>query len=93
MRITFHRSTRSFAVDSAIVPLTRKETDFAEFLLMRGEGATREEILAYLYGTAAQPEQKILDVFICKIRRKFRNLGAPNAIATQWGRGYRLNVD
>ncbi len=92
MRIILASNARAALVDGVDARLTEKEFFLLEYLESRHEEtASREEILAYLYG-ANQPDQKILDVFICKIRRKLRLLGAPGAIETVWGRGYRFNA-
>ena len=37
-----------------------------------------------------EPEMKIIDVFICKLRKKLAEAGAPNVIGTVWGRGYMV---
>jgi hypothetical protein len=42
----------------------------------------------HLYGGMDEPETKIIDVFICKLRRKLNNAGANGFIATAWGQGY-----
>ena len=46
--------------------------------------------LNHLYGGMDEPELKIIDVFICKLRKKLAQAGADNLIATVWGRGYVL---
>ena len=51
---------------------------------------TKEAFLNHLYGGMDEPEMKIIDVFICKLRRKLSDAGAPNVIATVWGRGYMV---
>ena len=37
-----------------------------------------------------EPEVKIIDVFICKLRKKLAQAGAGDLIGTVWGRGYVL---
>jgi two-component system cell cycle response regulator CtrA len=59
--------------------------------LRRGTTITKEVFLSHLYGGMDEPEIKIIDVFICKIRKKLA--GASNGkdyIETVWGRGYLL---
>ncbi|WP_317983325.1 winged helix-turn-helix domain-containing protein [Sandaracinobacteroides saxicola] len=76
-------------VAGKIVPLTAKEFDCLAFLLnRRGVTQTKEMFLAHLYEGREEPELKIIDVFICKIRKKFADLGAQPFIETVWGRGY-----
>ncbi len=44
-----------------------------------------------LYGGVDEPELKIVDVFICKLRKKLNAAnGGENYIETIWGRGYTL---
>ena len=51
---------------------------------------TKEVFLNHLYGGMDEPEMKIIDVFICKLRKKLAEAGAPNLIGTVWGRGYTV---
>jgi two-component system cell cycle response regulator CtrA len=76
------------------VPLTGKEYACLEFLaLRRGMTVTKEMFLAHLYGGRDEPEMKIIDVFICKLRRKLSQAGSPPIIETVWGRGYTIAND
>ncbi|WP_336492488.1 response regulator transcription factor, partial [Methylobacterium nigriterrae] len=74
------------------VQLTGKEHQLLEMLALRkGSTLTKEMILNQLYGGMDEPEIKIIDVFICKLRRKLANAsGGKNYIETVWGRGYHL---
>src|SRR5689334_2740282 len=73
------------------VPLTAKEFATLELLALRkGAVVTKEAFLNHLYGGMDEPEPKIIDVFICKLRKKLAQAGADNLIATVWGRGYVL---
>ena len=74
------------------VHLTRKEYQMLELLGLReGRPVTKEQFLQHVYGGIDEPEQKIIDVFICKIRKKLANAsGGKNYIETLWGRGYVL---
>jgi two-component system, cell cycle response regulator CtrA len=74
------------------VPLTGKEYGMLELLAMRrGHTITKEMFLNQLYGGMDEPEQKIIDVFICKLRKKLAEAsGGKNYIETVWGRGYAL---
>ena len=71
------------------VRLTGKEYEILELLVLRrGMVLTKEAFLNHLYGGIDEPEMKIIDVFICKLRRKLAEAGAPDVIGTVWGRGY-----
>lgn len=81
-------------VNGHMVPLTGKEYACLEFLAgRRGMTVTKEMFLAHLYGGRDEPEMKIIDVFICKLRRKLSEAGAPQLIETVWGRGYTIPND
>ena len=71
------------------VHFTPKEFAILQLLVLRRNMVmTKEMILAHLYGGMDQPEIKIIDVFICKIRSKLAKAGLPTVISTVWGRGY-----
>jgi two-component system cell cycle response regulator CtrA len=74
------------------VNLTRKEYEMLECLAVRqGSTITKEMFLNAMYGGMDEPELKIIDVFICKLRKKLGDAsGGKNYIETVWGRGYRL---
>jgi two-component system cell cycle response regulator CtrA len=74
------------------VNLTGKEYQMLELLsLRRGTTITKEMFLSQLYGGMDEPEIKIIDVFMCKIRRKLATASnGKDYIETVWGRGYRL---
>ncbi len=82
---------REVTVEGRPVHLTAKEYQILELLVMRrGMVLTKEAFLGHLYGGMDEPEAKIIDVFICKLRRKLADAGAPNVIGTVWGRGYMV---
>ena len=59
--------------------------------LRKGTTLTKEMFLNHLYGGMDEPELKIIDVFICKLRKKLSlACGGDNYIETVWGRGYVL---
>src|SRR5208282_4667273 len=59
--------------------------------LRKGMTISKEMFLNHLYGGMDEPELKIIDVFICKLRKKLANAsGGKNYIETVWGRGYVL---
>ena len=73
------------------VTLTKKEYQIAEILALRkGVVLSKEAILDHLYGGLDEPNPKIIDVFICKIRKKLQSLGVDDFIETNWGRGYMV---
>jgi two-component system cell cycle response regulator CtrA len=81
-------------VDSGGQPvhLTGKEYQMLELLSLRkGTTLTKEMFLNHLYGGMDEPELKIIDVFICKLRKKLAQAtGGESYIETVWGRGYVL---
>ena len=74
------------------VHLTGKEYQMLELLSLRkGTTLTKEMFLNHLYGGMDEPELKIIDVFICKLRKKLaQSTGGQSYIETVWGRGYVL---
>ncbi len=72
--------------------LTGKEYAILELLSLRkGSTLTKEMFLNHLYGGMDEPEVKIIDVFICKLRKKLADAtDGSNYIETVWGRGYVL---
>ena len=84
--------TRSVDVCGKPVHLTGKEYGILELLALRkGTTLTKEMFLNHLYGGMDEPEAKIIDVFVCKLRKKLANAaGGTNYIETVWGRGYVL---
>ncbi len=83
--------SREVTVGAKPVHLTGKEYAILELLVLRkGMVLTKEVFLNHLYGGMDEPEVKIIDVFICKLRKKLAEAGAPNVIGTVWGRGYMV---
>ena len=75
------------------IDLTKREYAILELLAMRrGSTLSKEVFLNNLYGTSMdEPDMKIIDVFVCKLRKKISNaLNQDNYIKTVWGRGYVL---
>ena len=82
--------TKTVEVNGARVHLTGKEYQMLELLSLRkGMTLTKEMFLNHLYGGIDQPEVKIIDVFMCKLRKKLAN-ASNDYIETVWGRGYLL---
>ena len=83
--------SRDVTVAGCPVHLTGKEYSILELLVLRkGMVLTKEVFLNHLYGGLDEPEVKIIDVFICKLRKKLAEAGALNVIGTVWGRGYMV---
>ena len=84
--------TKTVEVNGQRVHLTGKEYQMLELLSLRkGTTLTKEMFLNHLYGGMDEPELKIIDVFICKLRKKLSvATGGKNYIETVWGRGYVL---
>ena len=74
------------------VPLTTREYQLLELLAGRqGSTITKEMILNQMYGGMDEPELKIIDVYICKLRKKLGEVSrGKDYIETVWGRGYML---
>jgi two-component system cell cycle response regulator CtrA len=91
-RVAVNLDDKTVDVDSKPVHLTGKEYQMLELLSLRkGTTLTKEMFLNHLYGGMDEPELKIIDVFICKLRKKLSQAtGGENYIETVWGRGYVL---
>jgi two-component system, cell cycle response regulator CtrA len=90
--VNVNLDAKTVDVDGKAVHLTGKEYQMLELLSLRkGTTLTKEMFLNHLYGGMDEPELKIIDVFICKLRKKLAEatMGA-NYIETVWGRGYVL---
>ena len=83
---------RTVKVNDQPLHLTGKEYEILELLSLRkGTTLTKEMFLNHLYGGMDEPELKIIDVFVCKLRKKLSAAtGGDNYIETVWGRGYLL---
>ena len=90
--LRLNMDSREVTVDDKVVPLTGKEYSILELLVLRkGMVLTKEAFLNHLYGGMDEPEMKIIDVFVCKLRKKLASAsGGENCIETVWGRGYVL---
>jgi two-component system, cell cycle response regulator CtrA len=91
-KIAVNLDAKTVSVDGTTVHLTGKEYQMLELLSLRkGTTLTKEMFLNHLYGGMDEPELKIIDVFICKLRKKLATAtGGENYIETVWGRGYVL---
>jgi two-component system cell cycle response regulator CtrA len=83
--------SKDVVVNGKPVHLTGKEYGILELLLLRkGTVLSKETFLNHLYGGLDEPEIKIIDVFVCKLRKKLSVGGAGDLITTIWGRGYMI---
>ncbi len=83
---------RTVKLNGVKLHLTGKEHQILALLALRqGSTLTKEMFLNNLYGDVDEPEPKIIDVYICKLRKKLANAsGGMDYIETVWGRGYAL---
>jgi len=90
--IRVNLDAKTVEVNGAPVHLTGKEYQMLELLSLRkGTTLTKDMFLNHLYGGMDEPELKIIDVFICKLRKKLSEAtGGDSHIETVWGRGYVL---
>jgi len=91
-KLTINLDTRTVESNGAPIHLTGKEYGILELLSLRkGTTLTKEMFLNHLYGGIDEPELKIIDVFVCKLRKKLSSAcEGENYIETVWGRGYVL---
>jgi two-component system cell cycle response regulator CtrA len=91
-KLLVNLDTRTVEVEGQPLHLTGKEYGILELLSLRkGTTLTKEMFLNHLYGGMDEPELKIIDVFVCKLRKKLAAAtGGANYIETVWGRGYVL---
>ncbi|MDY0009790.1 MAG: response regulator transcription factor, partial [Bdellovibrionales bacterium] len=91
--VAVNLDARTVEVDGKQLHLTSKEYGIIELLSLRkGSTLTKEMFLNHLYGGMDEPEVKIIDVFICKLRKKIEKISPEGGgcIETVWGRGYVL---
>jgi len=91
-KLVVNLNARTVEVNGKPLHLTGKEYGILELLSLRkGTTLTKEMFLNHLYGGMDEPELKIIDVFVCKLRKKLATAtGGENYIETVWGRGYVL---
>src|SRR5580692_8989591 len=91
-KLVVNLDSRIVSSDDQPLHLTAKEYGILELLSLRkGTTLTKEMFLNHLYGGMDEPELKIIDVFVCKLRKKLAQAtGGEHYIETVWGRGYVL---
>ena len=92
LKVTF--DTQLVEIGSKRVYVTPKEYRILELLCQRqGAVLSKEAFLDHLYAGRDEPETKIIDVFVCKLRKKLTEAsGGKHYIETIWGRGYMLRA-
>lgn len=94
--IQMNLDTKAFKVNGVLIHLPPKEFDILALLASRPNYVfTKEAMMESLYGDQEKfPMVKILDVFICKMRKKIDAITGKedSFIETVWGRGYRLKA-
>ena len=91
-KLSVNLDSRTVTAEEKPLHLTAKEYGIIELLSLRkGMTLTKEMFLNHLYGGMDEPDLKIIDVFICKLRKKLAHAtGGDHYIETVWGRGYVL---
>ena len=91
-KLAVNLDARIVSVDDQPVHVTGTEYAILELLSLRkGTVLTKEMFLDRLYHGMNEPELKIIDVFLCKLRKKLAQAtGGDHYIETVWGRGYML---
>lgn len=90
--VRFRSQCRRHRWGGRVVTLTKAEADVFEVLWKNsGRLVSKEKIMDFLFSLSpdTEPEIKIVDVYVCKIRRKLKGMGI--VIKTDWGRGYRIS--
>ncbi len=91
--LSINFDTQTVTLGGQQIYLTGREYSILELLALRkGSTLTKDMIMSHLYGGMDEPEIKILDVFVCQLRRKLSSAGGENYIETVWGRGYLMPV-
>jgi two-component system cell cycle response regulator CtrA len=90
--LTVNLDSKMVEIGGTRVHLTAKEYQMLELLALRkGMTLTKEMFLSHLYDGMDEPEAKIIDVFIHKLRKKLANAsGGKDYIETVWGHGYLM---
>lgn len=93
LRVDLNRNL--VTIDDKFVPLTHKEFQIICLLAMRkGSVLSKHSFISNIYGGIDEPDSKIVDVFICKLRHKLAKFGLEGAkVETIWGQGYMLTED
>ena len=93
-KLSVNLDSRTVEAKGVRVPVTAREYQILELLSLRkGVTLSKELLMDHLYGGMDEPEAKIIDVFICKLRKKLASSGEDQQlIKTVWGRGYMMDA-
>ena len=92
-RLVINLDSQTVTLGGQPIYLTGREYSILELLALRkGSTLTKDMIMSQLYGGMDEPQLKIIDVFVCKLRRKLSAASDENYIETVWGRGYLMPV-
>ena len=93
-RLSLNLDTKTLEIAGKPIHITAKEFGILEILAARkGQPVSKQSFMTHLYGadTRDEPATKIVDVFVCKLRKKLMDAsGGENYIGTVWGSGYVL---
>lgn len=91
--LTIDIGRRKATVHGVEMRLTGREYQVLELLAVRkGSSVSKSAIMDHLYAGRDEPEVKIIDVWICRLRKRLRQLGAPGLLHTEWGEGYSMTA-
>ncbi len=89
--VVLDQALRRVTVDDRPVNLTLREIQILESLMLRRRMVlSKENFISRLYPDGDSPGARVIDVFVCKLRRKLAAAGAPEIVHTVWGFGYTL---
>lgn len=89
-------TSNSITINNKIIKLTKKEYDLLQYFILNRESViSKEAIINYLYnqGDDKCPFLKIVDVLLCKIRKKISQFTKIDYLVTIWGIGYKFSLD
>ena len=91
-QMTVNLDTKIITIADSDLKLTKKEYALMELLALRqNTTVSKEQLLNHLYGAMDEPDMKIIDVFLFRIREKIAKISnGKKYIQTVWGRGYVL---
>lgn len=85
---------KTVEADGVPLHVTPKEYQILELLSLRkGQAVSKEMFLNHLYGGLDEPDPRVIDVYVCALRKKLSMALGKEHISTMWGRGYRLSDD
>jgi two-component system cell cycle response regulator CtrA len=90
--ISLNQLTNDIRINGTSTHFTGKEYAILALLIRRaGTVVTKELIMDNCYGGRDEPDWKIVDIYICRLRKKLRAVGSSEHIENVWGRGYMLS--